>query len=63
MFNDEGCVERELWSLRAAEEARDDHQAASDSAAYAAEMCPEHDERPRENCEECNVDNDGDEEV
>jgi hypothetical protein len=61
VFNDEGCVESGLWSFALAEQARDAHRAAGDSEAYAAEMCPEHEEEPRESCEECNTEDDDEE--
>jgi hypothetical protein len=53
VFNDEGCVERGLWSAKEAGLAATLHRVAGDEYAEAKEMCPDHEEQPKGACEEC----------
>lgn len=67
IFNDEGCIDREFGSVEDAQDraaefrdlAKDDED-GGDPSAYAAEECPDHDEQPKDSCEDCEAD-DGDE--
>lgn len=56
VFNDEGCIERQFHTLDTAEAAAQGYRESGDDEAYADEMCPEHDEQPRDTCEECEQD-------
>lgn len=59
IFNDEGCLERQFSSMKAAERAAADCRDSDDELyARAAEMCPDHadDEQPRDGCELCEID-------
>ena len=72
VFNDEGCIAREYGSLHTAERAaaamrdawdRDyagEHigDADADPNAYAAALCPDHDEQPADSCEDCGAEDD-----
>jgi hypothetical protein len=53
VFNDEGCVERGLWSAEEAGLAVILHRKAGDEHAEAKEMCSDHEEQPKYYCEEC----------
>ncbi len=61
IFNDEGLIEGDFWTMRQAEGALSDYretaraedQEAWDESAYAAKICSEHPEQAYEYCEEC----------
>lgn len=55
VFNDEGCVERQL-SAEQAQVALAAYQAEGDEHAYIDEVCPDHDDQPRTRCEDCDDD-------
>lgn len=54
LFNDEGCVDRGFISVEAAEAALAEQYDVGDELVVK-ELCPEHEEEPRDSCEECNV--------
>jgi len=52
IFNDEGCLDRGFYTAEAADEAlRTTYH--EEPGAYRAEMCPDHDEEPRDSCPRC----------
>jgi hypothetical protein len=59
VFNDEGLLEGQFYSRKAAEEALADLYAEDDEAEVAI-VCPDHEEQRREHCEECNAEDDED---
>jgi len=54
-FNDEGCIADGFTTLVEAQEAAQAERDEGDVHAFAAEVCPDHDEQPRQGCEECVV--------
>lgn len=58
VFNDTGCVDYGYLTLEAAQSIAQQFQRDGDEFAYGAEICPDHDEQPRNGCEECGVDGD-----
>jgi hypothetical protein len=52
IFNDEGCIERDFSDEDLAQSVKDNDY-GNEPGVYVAEMCPDHDEQPREFCEEC----------
>lgn len=54
LFNDEGCVERQFYTRRDAEEARDTRYEPEDELTVH-ELCPDHEEQPKISCEECGL--------
>ena len=52
-FNDAGCFLAGFGTLSAAAEEAAYGVEAGDEWAYAAEICPEHDEEALDTCEEC----------
>lgn len=52
LFNDEGCVERGLWSEQEADRRRGFAYNAEDDLRIE-ELCPDHDEQPLNGCEDC----------
>ena len=57
LFNDEGCVERQFYSVAGAETAVVSRYDVEDELEVLA-MCGEHDEQPLNGCEECDSDED-----
>lgn len=61
VFNDEGCIESGFITLEAAEaraqEYRENYERNSDEDgdpdAVAKELCPDHEEQAKDDCEEC----------
>lgn len=59
IFSDEGLVEGALPNEVEAQVALGEHRAdaekvgADPAVLYASEICPDHEEQPRKNCEEC----------
>jgi hypothetical protein len=64
VFNDEGCIERGFITLEAAQvraqEYRDNYkrdyevsEEHGDPDAVAKELCPDHEEQAKDDCEEC----------
>lgn len=60
VFNDEGLLEGDFVSLEKALEARRARY-SDDDHAYAAEICPDHEDQPRHDCETCNYDDEEEE--
>lgn len=58
VFNDEGCVERQLWTLEAASRAAAAYD--EDDEVRVEALCPEHDEEPAAFCEECHAEDEED---
>lgn len=60
IFNDEGCIEANLWSKDQAEAALDlwveEGEDREDLSIEA--LCPDHEEQPKDGCEECATDGD-----
>jgi hypothetical protein len=52
LFNDEGCMEAGFWSMEAANAAIIDRYDSEDELT-AREVCPDHEEQPRDTCDEC----------
>lgn len=52
VFNDEGCLEAQMYSEAEAQEALRSRY-ADEPYAYAAPVCPDHEEQPKDECEEC----------
>lgn len=60
IFTDEGCIEAGFFSRDAAEAVRLERYAGEVAAVH--EICPDHEEQPRDACEDCDSDDeDGDE--
>ncbi len=55
IFNDEGLVEGQFYSEGEALEARVTRH-SDDLWAEVHEVCPDHEEQPRDGCEECAID-------
>lgn len=61
IFNDEGCLEADMWSPAEAEQRAAEYRAEGDDEAKAAELCAEHDGRngdgtephPKDGCALC----------
>ena len=51
IFTDEGCIESGFYTREEAEAARDARY--KDEDCHVAEVCPEHPDCERENCSEC----------
>lgn len=51
LFNDEGCVEAQLYSIAKAQRALAAYSSEDD--LHIAEVCPEHEGHERDFCEEC----------
>jgi hypothetical protein len=62
IFNDEGCIDREFYTYRSAQIALAAYYAAGGRFLSIEELCPEHDEQPKDGCEECDAEEDEDEE-
>jgi len=58
VFSDEGCLEAQFYRYEDADRAAAGYRENGDSDAYAAEMCPDHEEQPREGCDMCESEND-----
>lgn len=52
IFNAEGCIERDFYTEGQANTVKDALY-QDEPGAYVAEMCREHDDQPREFCEDC----------
>jgi hypothetical protein len=57
VFSDEGCLERQFYSYEAADKAATGYRDDGPDT-YAAEMCPDHEEQPREGCDVCESEDD-----
>jgi len=53
VFNDEGCIDSGYITYERAEKVAADFRAQGDEYAKASEICPEHEEQPAADCEEC----------
>jgi hypothetical protein len=62
IFNDEGCIERQFWTEEEAGLALADLYASGESGLTIHVLCPDHEEQPRDYCEECATDGDEDDE-
>lgn len=51
LFNDEGCVERGLWSQEQAHQALQAYSLEDELTVHR--LCSEHEEQPADTCEEC----------
>jgi hypothetical protein len=63
VFSDEGMIEGGFFFMepalaRAASMNKDEDE----SVYYASEICPDHEEQPRHNCETCNYQDDSEDE-
>lgn len=58
VFSEEGCLERQFYSYEAANHAAVGYRDDGDTDAHAAEMCPDHEEQPREGCDVCESEGD-----
>jgi hypothetical protein len=58
IFSDEGCLECGFYSESKARIAARGSEYADEPDVYVAEMCPDHEEQPRDTCEECFTDDD-----
>lgn len=57
LFNDEGCVERQFYSLGEAYAALHEYYSTEDDLTVRL-LCPGHEEQPADGCEECEGDDD-----
>lgn len=66
IFSDEGCVESAIHTEGDARDALAEHQAdavkagANPALLFFGEVCPDHEEQPRDGCEECYAEHDAD---
>lgn len=60
LFNDEGCVESQLWSREQAEREMAERYTDEDEL-HVSEICAEHEGNEAHNCEECWAEGDEDE--
>lgn len=58
IFSDEGCVSAGYETRESAEAARRIDDPDGSSELYVAEVCPDHEGRPRVTCEFCNAEGD-----
>lgn len=56
VFNAEGCIERGFYTRVLADVVAMRYLTGGDIDAYAAELCPDHEEQPRDTCEDCATD-------
>lgn len=61
IFNDEGCVERGLWSAAQAAEVLSTYDPEDEVTAHA--LCGEHEEQAADHCEDCNAEPDEDDDA
>jgi hypothetical protein len=61
-FNDEGCTFAGFSTLASAAEEAAYQMEDGDEWAYAAELCPDHEEQARDACEECLAEDETDDE-
>lgn len=54
LFNDEGLLEGQFYSVAEAEAAIADRYSDEDDL-HVSEVCPDHPDQERDNCEECNA--------
>jgi hypothetical protein len=52
IFNDEGCIENGMYSLDEAKSVAAERY-SDEPDTVIREMCPEHNEQPRDSCEDC----------
>jgi hypothetical protein len=60
VFNDEGCIEAQFYDALAADEAAQQERELGDPHARAAEICPDHEQQPKDGCEVCWAEDDED---
>jgi hypothetical protein len=55
LFNDEGCLEAQMYSTEEAETRRQEYIAEGEHPddVKVREMCPDHEGEPKDGCEEC----------
>lgn len=65
LFNDEGCLEAQMYSPEEAEARRQEYIAEGEHPddVTAKEICPDHEGQPKDSCEECFADEPEDEDA
>lgn len=53
IFNNEGMVEGQFYSLAEANKALHTYYDLDDDELFVSEICSEHEEQEKDNCEEC----------
>ena len=58
VFNDEGCLDSGYITFAQADAVAADFRRQGDEYAKASEICPDHEEQPAGECEDCLTDGD-----